>query len=109
MAHDINSKNIMSTADFILPTNLASNIYLSEPQIKNLTWAVGQLLNVEHYYVLRVSQHCPTAQGPSVLVYIATTRQLQFCKKCKNLNQNLEFQPTRNTKPLYFWVRGYGV
>jgi hypothetical protein len=109
MAHDINSKNIMSTADFILPTNLASNIYLSEPQIKNLTWAVGQLLNVEHYSVLRVSQHCPTAQGPSVLVYIATTRQLQFCKKCKNLNQNLEFQPTRNTKPLYFWVRGYGV
>jgi hypothetical protein len=108
MAHDINSKNIMSTADFILPTNLASNIYLSEPQI-NLTWAVGQLLNVEHYSVLRVSQHCPTAQGPSVLVYIATTRQLQFCKKCKNLNQNLEFQPTRNTKPLYFWVRGYGV
>ena len=109
MAHDINSKNIVSTADFILPTNLASNIYLSEPQIKNLTWAVGQLLNVEHYSVLRVSQHCPTAQGPSVLVYIATTRQLQFCKKCKNLNQNLEFQPTRNTKPLYFWVRGYGV
>lgn len=67
MAHDINSKNIMSAADFMLPTNLASNIYLSEPQI-NLTWAVGQLLNVEHYSVLRVSQHCPTAQGPSVLV-----------------------------------------